>query len=224
MSMFDKSAKLYDSWYETKLGEFVDRVETRCAFELLDLNEGAKILDVGCGSGNFSIKLGKMGYEVTGIDLSMEMLALAKDKAEKESVEVNIKHMDVTNLLFEDESFDAIFSMATFEFIPDFNKALNEMMRVLKTGGQMVIGTIHRDSKWGEFYNSEKVQKKSVFKYAKLKSMNEMKMLYPENLVGQGECLFIPPDVDEKNLNEENEERLKALGESGGFICLKWIK
>ena len=224
MSIFDESAKLYDSWYETKLGKFVDDVETRCAFGLLDLKAGAKILEIGCGSGNFSVKLARMGYEVIAIDSSIGMLNLAKNKAKKNLVSIDFKRMNATKLLFENESFDAVFSMAAFEFISDSNKAMDEMMKILKPGGEIIIGTIHSDSKWGEFYNSDEMKKNSVFKYAKLKSMDEMKMFYPHKLVEKRECLFIAPDSKEKDIDDKNEKEMEKNGEKGGFICLKWIK
>ncbi|MGB4131105.1 MAG: methyltransferase domain-containing protein, partial [Tepidanaerobacteraceae bacterium] len=68
MSIFDPEAKTYDIWYDTKMGAFADMVQTKLAFELFEPKKGMHVLDVGCGTGNFSIKLAKMGLKVTGID------------------------------------------------------------------------------------------------------------------------------------------------------------
>ena len=119
MSIFDKEALTYDDWYKTKLGSFVDEVETICMFDLLDVPEGSKILDVGCGSGNYSIKLAELGYEVTGVDMSKEMLIKAKEKVDDRNLTIEFREMNLYELDFDDESFDAVFSITAFEFIPD---------------------------------------------------------------------------------------------------------
>jgi len=54
----------------------------------LDLSEGASILDIGCGTGRHSIGLASMGFRLTGVDISREMLKVAKSKMEKSGVEV----------------------------------------------------------------------------------------------------------------------------------------
>ena len=63
MAVFDKKADDYDRWYESKLGKFVDKVETELAFSLLNPFPN-EILDMGCGTGNFSIKLAEKGCKV----------------------------------------------------------------------------------------------------------------------------------------------------------------
>ena len=61
------TARNYDSWYETKQGRFIDLVETEAAFDWITLSPGAKVLDAGSGTGNFSIKLAEHGYLVTRV-------------------------------------------------------------------------------------------------------------------------------------------------------------
>lgn len=223
MAIFDKEAKEYDNWYKSKLGEFVDKVETDSAFSLYKPTPGMKILDVGCGTGNFSIKLAEMGCKVIGIDKSGEMLSQAKEKAKKKGLDIEFHIMDIYDINFPDESFDGVFSMAAFEFIKESKKAYNEMHRVLKKDGPLLIGTINRDSKWGELYLSKEFQENSVFKHADFKSMDDLKSLDIEAFVNSGECLFIPPNTEEENINMDFERKL-STSESGGFISVLWKK
>lgn len=58
--------------------------------------------------------------------------------------------------------------MAAVEFIEDSARAVTEMFRVAKTGGQVLIGTINADSDWGEYYQTKKEQGISIYRYASL--------------------------------------------------------
>ncbi len=223
MAIFDKEAIDYDQWYKSKLGTFVDNVETELALSLFKPKAGMKILDVGCGTGNFSIKLAEMGCEVVGIDVSEEMLGKARKKANEKGLNIKFEIMDVYNLNFSDKTFDGVFSMAAFEFIKEPQKAYNEMYRVLKNKGHLLIGTINIESSWGELYLSEPFQKNSVFKYADFKSTDQLKSLNTEELINSGECLFIPPTTVEKDISMELEKEL-SVSERGGFICVVWKK
>lgn len=86
MSVFDKDSSTYDQWYSTPLGKHADEAETRCALELLKPTAGMRILDAGCGTGNFSLGLARLGCSVTGIDISEKMLAFAREKAQREQL------------------------------------------------------------------------------------------------------------------------------------------
>ena len=223
MTIFDNISNAYDDWYKTKIGKHVDLVESECAFSLFKIKKGIKVLDLGCGTGNFSIKLAKKGCKVTGIDLSDKMLTLAREKAEKENLQINYYNMNVYDLNFPDEYFDAVFSMATFEFVKDMGKAINEIFRVCKDKGQIMIGTINQDSKWGELYASEEFQKNTVFKNAQLRNPEDLKKLKSDKIVSTGECLYIPPDIKEEEISRKKEEKLSKI-EKPGFFCVLWIK
>lgn len=223
MAIFDQEAIGYDDWYKTKLGGFVDQVETDLAFSLFKPGPGMKILDVGCGTGNFSIKLAEAGCKVTGIDKSEEMLSIARKKAKDKGLDIDFRVMDVYDLDFPDESFDAVFSMAAFEFIKEPQKAYDEMYRVLKGNSHLLIGTINKDSKWGDLYLSEEFQENSAFKYADFKTMEDLKSWNAEEVIANGECLFIPPNTPEKDISLSLEEEL-SKSESGGYICALWKK
>lgn len=223
MAIFDQKARDYDEWFKTKMGAFADKVETELAFSLFKPNPGMRILDVGCGTGNFSIKLAEMGCKVIGIDISQKMLDQAKAKTKDKGLDIEFQKMDVYHLDFPVEEFDGVFSMAAFEFIQKPKQAYAEMYRVLKKGGHLLIGTINLDSKWGEFYLSKAMQENTVFKYADFKTLDDMKSWDSKNIVASGECLFIPPGTEDKDISMDFEKQLSS-SKRGGFICVLWKK
>lgn len=223
MIVFDDKANDYDQWYKSKLGSFVDKVETELAFSLFKPTSGMKILDVGCGTGNFSIKLAEMGCKVIGIDLSEKMINKAKEKIKNTNLDIEFYAMDVYDIDFPDESFDGVFSMAVFEFINKPLIAYNEMYRVLKENGYLLIGTINKESKWGEFYIAKSLKENSIYKYADFKSIEDLKSWNTKEVIDYGECLFIPVDTKEGDLSIELEAHFSS-SEQGGFICMLWKK
>lgn len=223
MNVFDRDASTYDEWYATPLGRYADEAETRCALNLFKVFRGMKILDVGCGTGNFSLKLARKGCQVTGIDLSEKMLSLARKKAKEEGLPVIFCLMDAADLQFRNETFDGVISMTSFEFMEEPEKTMKEMLRVLKKGGSLLIGTINRESSWGEMYLSAGEKKESVFSHARLKTLDELKTLEAPYFVAAEECLFIPPDLEDEKLKEIAEGEAAEKGR-GGFLCALWRK
>jgi demethylmenaquinone methyltransferase/2-methoxy-6-polyprenyl-1,4-benzoquinol methylase len=127
---FDKIARDYDRMnHLMTLG--LDRLWRRRAVRGLHGN----VLDVACGTGDMVVELLKYGCTVTGVDLSEEMLAIAKRKAESGKWKV----ADAERLPFPDEAFDAVTCAFGVRNFVHLKQGLDEMMRVLKPGGRMVI-------------------------------------------------------------------------------------
>lgn len=221
MAIFDTKADSYDDWYNTELGRFADRVETECAFSMLSLEQKGKALDVGCGSGNFSIKLAKAGFDVTGVDMSDKMLDKARLKIKNLNLSVKFLQGDVLNLNFADNTFDIVISMAAFEFIEDTTSALREMLRVAKPSAPVIVGTINRDSPWGKLYLEKALNGHDLFKHAFFKCPDDFKKLLPEYLKTFRQCLFLPPDTKPEDVSHELDMRLSKVN-NGGFFCAKW--
>jgi len=101
-----------------------------------------KVLDVGCGTGHFLARLEKeFGIKGTGIDFSSNSIKLAK-KREKKNLKFFITEAE--ELGFKNKSFDYVFCFDVLEHIENQNKALQEMVRVLKPKARLLIYTINK--------------------------------------------------------------------------------
>lgn len=102
------------------------------------VNEGDDVLDAGCGTGVLTRELThhvRDAGSATGLDLSESMLGVARSRCP----DAIFRQGNVTDLPFEDQSFDVVVSSFMLMFVPDPEKAVSEMRRVLRTGGRLVV-------------------------------------------------------------------------------------
>ena len=137
-AMFDGIARHYDA-ANRALSLGMDRSWRRRAVGVLKPFSGGRYLDIGTGTGDlvFEIRRQAEGATVDGIDPSMEMLAVARNKVVGKGVE--FFEADATALPMADEFYDGIVSGFCFRNIEHRQKALGEMLRVLKPGGKLVV-------------------------------------------------------------------------------------
>jgi len=102
---------------------------------------GGAILDAGCGDGYGTWKLALLGFKVTGVDLSGEMIKKASSRT-KEGLALQFMQADVIQLPFEDEKFAGILTINCLEWIEDPLQGLLELKRVLIPGGVACIGIL----------------------------------------------------------------------------------
>jgi len=96
-SFGNKYAELYDKFYKDK--DYDGEVKMlEDIFKRYDCNPGDSILDIGCGTGNHSLRMAKRGYNVTGIDPSGVMLKMAMEKAIDENIKINLKKRGLPHL------------------------------------------------------------------------------------------------------------------------------
>ncbi|MFC0211201.1 class I SAM-dependent methyltransferase [Paenibacillus chartarius] len=106
-------------------------------FESLDITPNSKVLFVGIGTGaDLQFILGK-NVSVTAIDLSPEILGRAKNQYDTPNV--TFMEMDAQNLTFSPESFDMVIANLILSVVPDPNQCFQEMIRVTRTGGRILI-------------------------------------------------------------------------------------
>lgn len=105
---------------------------------LTDRIAGPKALEVGVGTGK-NLPYYPKDVHLTAIDLSPQMLARAKQKASKMGNDVDLKEMDVQHLDFADNTFDTVFATFVFCSVPDPIAGLEELKRVCKPDGRLLL-------------------------------------------------------------------------------------
>jgi ubiquinone/menaquinone biosynthesis C-methylase UbiE len=109
----------------------------------IQLQSGANVLDVCCGSGASAIpaaiKVGSNG-SVLGVDLADSLLTLARHKSQQQGLaNIEFRCGDFTNLSLPSESLDAIVCVFGIFFVPDMEAAVAELWRMLRPGGKLAI-------------------------------------------------------------------------------------
>lgn len=120
-----------DRRVEVLVDEFLGRERLR----------GAKVLDVGCGLGDFSQRLADLGAEVTACDLGAGLVDRTRARVGCKAVVADALNLSAT---FEPESFDIVLSSECIEHTPDPERAVREMMRLVKPGGLLSLSTPNR--------------------------------------------------------------------------------
>jgi SAM-dependent methyltransferase len=130
------------AWYRwsSTLNEWLGPATDRM-LQMAGVSEGYKVLDIAAGAGEQSItaarKVGPEGF-VLATDISPNILEYAKQMAEQAGFQnIDTAVMDGENLTLEDESFNTVISRVGLIYFPDQQKALTEMLRVLKPGGKI---------------------------------------------------------------------------------------
>lgn len=108
--------------------------------------DGSRVLDVATKEGDFVqtlMKNIKSYSEILGIDVNEQAIKIAQDKFEQENIQFLI--MDAENLEFDNESFDTVSISASFHHFADIRRVLDEVKRVLKPEGTLIVAEMHRD-------------------------------------------------------------------------------
>jgi len=130
----------YEAWYHAPRGAWISNTEFSLMQSLLRPAPGARLLDVGCGTGWFSRRFAGHGLQVTGIDPDPKALAYARSQGS----DVSWMEASATSLPFADNSFDYSAAVTSLCFIDDVQQAVQEMWRVSRHG--MVLGLLNRHS------------------------------------------------------------------------------
>jgi len=107
---------------------------------------GKDVLDVGCGSGIATQLLAEAGANVTAVDLTDWAVETTRRRLAAFGLDGDVRQADAEQLPFEDASFDLVFSWGVIHHSSDMDRALAELVRVCRPGGQVVLMVYHRRS------------------------------------------------------------------------------
>ena len=120
----------------------------------IGVRPGDAVLDVACGTGNAAIPAARSGASVTGLDLTPEMLEVARRRAEGAGVNIDWRAGDAEALPFDDRRFDVVLSTFGCMFAPRHEVVTDELARVLRPGGRLGLATWTPEGVIGEFFRT----------------------------------------------------------------------
>jgi len=219
--IFDPWPEKYDQWFETPLGRLVQGYESQLILGMLKPSRGEFILDAGCGTGVFTVPLLERDAAVVGLELSRPMLTRTMFKSRgRRFLPVQ---GDMRSLPFADGSFDKAASITAIEFIEDAKVAVEELFRVTKPGGTIVVATLNSLSPWADRRREAGEKGHPIFKHALFRSPEEMAGLSPVKGTVQTVIHFQKTDDLDLARKVEREGRERGLN-TGAFVAARWIK
>jgi len=209
---FDPVAPFYDQFYDTALGRAVDELEKDLLYELAELHPGEQVLEVGAGTGHFAFDLAARGMAVVGADLSWPMLQGAHAKRAA-GAPLPLVQADAACLPLSPARFDLVLSVTALEFVARPEQMLQEMWRMLRPGGRLVVATLNARGPWAEARAREAAQQETPFAHGHFFTAEELvAMLGIFGPVAWNSSVFIGPDgkgLEAARLLEETGRRLR---------------
>ena len=219
--IFDGWPEKYDQWFETPIGRLVREYESRLLLEMARPGQGERILDVGCGTGIFTLDLLASGSRVTGLELSLPMLQRAGKKAAGHPF--HMVQGDMRGLPFADDSFDKTVSVTAIEFLEDARGGVAELFRVTKPGGLVVVSSLNSLSPWATRRKAAAEEGHTIFKHARFRSPAEMADLTPLPALIRTAIHFQKHDDPDRAREIESEGNAQGL-DTGAFLLVRWQK
>jgi ubiquinone/menaquinone biosynthesis C-methylase UbiE len=220
--IFDDWPEKYDLWFETPIGRLIKDYESKLVIEMLVPAPEEVILDAGCGTGVFAADILETGARVVGLDLSLTMLRRATlTKCPGQPFQAVIG--DIRRLPFADASFHKSISITAIEFMEDARVAVEELFRVTKPEGSIVVATLNSLSPWAQRRKEAAQNGHPLFKHAIFRSPDEMKSLSSVENIVKTAIHF------EKNDDPEIAPKIEKSGSgrslnTGAFLAVRWIK
>ena len=156
-------AEKFIKFCESDFGKRVLEKEAEYVYQ--ELKGSHRILDVGCGIGQFEQKLSELN--ITGLDNSKEILEEARKRSNKTFV-----LGDAESLSFDNASFDAVFYVATLEFVDSYRKAIQEAYRVTKPNGKLLVMMLNPKS---EYFHEHFQREGSYFRKIRHTNLREIR-------------------------------------------------
>ncbi|WP_178987077.1 class I SAM-dependent methyltransferase [Winogradskyella schleiferi] len=226
---YDELAESYNRLIDHKPhNAYYDRPNTLNLFEDV---ENKSILDAACGSGKYTEILLSRNAQVTGFDLSSEMIKFAKERNANQGI-FFVHDLSEPLTMIKDKSFDFVLCALALHYLEDWNLTIREFHRVLKTNGQLIISVEHPFFEYNyykstEYFKTEPVKCiwKSFGKPIEINSYRRPLNDCIEPLTENG--FYIDKLVEPKPLKEFeklDQKHYKELNKFPAFMCIRAVK
>src|SRR3954451_4080731 len=115
---------------------------------------GDQVLDMATGTGNAALAAARVGGHVTGLDLTPELLEVARRRAREQGFDIVFEEGDAQELPYATERFDRVTSVFGAMFAPDQERTAAELLRVAKPGGTIAVGAWTPDGLNGQMFTT----------------------------------------------------------------------
>lgn len=194
MEKFKQLADKYEAWFRTPHGKYVFETERQLILSLLDIQPGMTVVDVGSGTGMYAREYALKGAQVKAYDISPEMLAIAQEKNRDLSEQIRFEVADAAALPVQPDSADMVSSITAIEFFGNPRACVQEMFRVLKPGGFMILASISPKHPWAWQRRIKAWMKGGIFSATHFYSTSQMAgFCQPYPVVEKRTCVYVPP-------------------------------
>jgi ubiquinone/menaquinone biosynthesis C-methylase UbiE len=180
---YSETADSYDRWREENpRGRLVSDHDIHMFNSIFPTEQGdMEVLEVGAGTGRFTLPALERGFQFTSTDINESMLEALRKKVEEcgWADKCTIQTADIFNLEFEDASFDLIFTfhvIPRFESLADQIAAIKELARVLKPGGRLLFNYSNKTSLYGAFRKKHTAKHSEIVKALSAVDLHIVKM------------------------------------------------
>lgn len=214
---FDPWPQKYESWFTTPLGKLVLEYEKKLVLEMVPPVSGEMLLDAGCGTGIFTSFYRAAGSRITGLDLSLPMLNYCRGKLP----DAGLLQGNMLELPFKNESFDTVISVTALEFIENAASAVDELFRVTRPGGRVLVATLNSLSSWAVERIEKAAADGGLFSRVYFRSPHDLELLRRETCRTVSVVHFSRSDDPEKarEIEKASEGSLE-----GAFAAALWEK
>jgi ubiquinone/menaquinone biosynthesis C-methylase UbiE len=174
---FNHLAARYDAWYQTPLGSVARALELDAILSLAGVKPGERAMDIGCGTGIYALELAQRGAHVIGIDPSMEMIAIAREKLRQAGLTGRFVCGSAEALPFRSGTVDLALGVTSLCYMHSPDRAIEEMRRVLRPGGRLVLGELNRFSFWAFLRRLKGLFRQTIYNQAHFWSRRELERL-----------------------------------------------
>lgn len=149
-------ARLKATWMSGDYGHFSKYLESGALefMNRLNLAPGMRLLDVACGAGQLAIPAARAGIQVTGVDIATNLVLQARARAAAEGLSIHFDEGDAESLPYPDAKFDVVVSLIGAMFAPQANRVADELLRVCRSGGRIVMANWTADGHVGQMFRA----------------------------------------------------------------------